>query len=92
VLQVVYVPGAFRSVHVVACDGACVCRKELRRGRLIADLFAFNANNECERTYSLNWCRESAGVNAFAFFFGVRTFLNQLPFPDFGACVSQATK
>jgi hypothetical protein len=42
---------------------ACVCRKEWRQGRHIADLFASNANNECERTYSLHGRRRSAGVN-----------------------------
>ncbi len=36
----------------------------------LADLFASNVNNQCERFYSLHWCRGSAGVNAFAFHCG----------------------
>ena len=29
------------------------------------DLFASNANNQCARFFSLHWCRDSAGINAF---------------------------
>ena len=39
---------------------------EERWGPHQVDLFASNANNQCERFYSLHWCRGSAGVNAFA--------------------------
>ena len=43
---------------------------EQRWGRHLVDLFASNANNQCERFYSLHWCRGTAGVNAFAFHWG----------------------
>ncbi len=40
-------------------------------GRHLVDIFAFNANNQCERFYSLHWCRGTAGINAFAFNLGI---------------------
>ena len=42
-------------------------RLEERFGKHSVDLFASNANNQCERFYSLHWCRGSAGVNGFAY-------------------------
>ena len=38
-----------------------------RWGPHTCDLFASNANHQCEKFYSLHWCRGSAGVNAFGF-------------------------
>ncbi len=43
---------------------------EQRWGRHLVDLFASNANNQCERFYSMHWCRGTAGVNAFALHWG----------------------
>ncbi len=43
---------------------------EERFGQRIVDLFASGANIQCERFYSLHWCRGTAGVNAFAFNWG----------------------
>ena len=43
---------------------------EERFGPHSVDLFASGANNQCERFYSLHWCRGTAGVNAFAFNWG----------------------
>ena len=40
---------------------------EERWGSNTVDLFASGDNNQCERFYSLHWCRESAGRDAFAF-------------------------
>ena len=40
---------------------------ELRFGTHTVDLFSSGTNNQCERFYSLHWCRGTAGVNAFAF-------------------------
>ena len=36
-------------------------------GSHTVDLFASRENNQCERFYSLLWCRGSAGCDAFAF-------------------------
>jgi hypothetical protein len=41
---------------------------EERWGPHLVDLFTSNANNQCERYYSLHCCRESAGVNDFTFY------------------------
>jgi hypothetical protein len=43
---------------------------EDRWGIHAVDLFASDANNQCGRFYSLHWCRGTAGVNAFAYFWG----------------------
>jgi hypothetical protein len=43
---------------------------EERWGPHLVDLFASGGNNQCERFYSLHWCRGSAGVNAFASHWG----------------------
>ncbi len=43
---------------------------EERFGTHSVDLFASGANNQCEKFYSLHWCRGTAGVNAFAFDWG----------------------
>ncbi len=40
-------------------------------GRHVVDLFASNANSQCERLYSLRWCHGTAGVNAFALYWGI---------------------
>ena len=40
---------------------------EERWGSHTVDLFASGENNQCERFYSLHWCRGSAGCDAFAF-------------------------
>jgi hypothetical protein len=45
-------------------------RLEERWGRHSVDLFASDANFQCERFYSLHWCRGSAGCDAFAFAWG----------------------
>ena len=46
----------------------------------LADLFASNANNQCAFFYSMQWCRGSAGVNAFAFHWGFGPILIQCPY------------
>ncbi len=46
---------------------------EERRGSHSVDMFASNANNLCERFYSLHWCRGTGGVNAFAYNWGGET-------------------
>ncbi len=43
---------------------------EERFGPFTVDLFASGANSQCEKFYSLQWCRGTAGVNAFAFNWG----------------------
>ena len=45
-------------------------RLEERWGTHAVDLFASDANNQCGRFFSLYWCRGTAGVNAFAYFWG----------------------
>ncbi len=40
---------------------------EERFGQQNLHLFASGANNQCEKFYSLHWCRGTASVNAFAF-------------------------
>jgi hypothetical protein len=42
-------------------------RLEERWGSHTVDLFASSENNQCDRFYSLHWCRGSAGCDAFAF-------------------------
>ncbi len=46
---------------------------EERLGPHSVDLFASNANNQCSKYYSLNWCRGTAGVAAFAYDWGGET-------------------
>jgi hypothetical protein len=53
---------------------------EQRSGPHLVDLFTPNANNPCERFYSLHLCRGSAGVNAFG---------GHLPIPSFGPGAAQ---
>jgi hypothetical protein len=43
-------------------------RLEKRQGAHAVDLFPSDANNQCGMFYSLQWCRRTAGVNAFAYF------------------------
>jgi hypothetical protein len=43
---------------------------EERFGTHNLDLFDSGANNQCEKFYSLHWCRGAAGVNEFAFIWG----------------------
>ncbi len=43
---------------------------EERWGAHAVDLFASDANYQCGSFYSLHWCRGTAGVNAFAYFWG----------------------
>ena len=57
---------------------------EQRWGRHIVDLFASNANNQCARFYSLQCCRGSAGVNAFAFYRGIGILWINCPFRSLG--------
>ena len=33
-------------------------------------MFAYGAKNQCEKFYTLHWCRGTAGINAFAFNLG----------------------
>ncbi len=40
---------------------------EVRWGPHSVDLFASSDNAQCEKFYSLHWCRGTAGVNAFSF-------------------------
>ncbi len=42
-------------------------QQEKRWGRNTVDFFVSGDNNQCERFYSLHWCRWSAGCDAFAF-------------------------
>ena len=55
-------------------------RLEERRGKHSVDLFASNANNQCGRFYSLQWCRGLAGVNAFAYNWGGETAWVHCPY------------
>ena len=48
-------------------DRAIFGRLKERWGSHIVDLFASSENNQCDRLYSLHWCRGSAGCDAFAF-------------------------
>jgi len=57
---------------------------EQRWARHIADLFAYNANNQCARFYSLHWRRISAGENALAFFKGIGPLWIICPFRMLG--------
>ena len=43
---------------------------EERFGTYTVDPFTSGANNQCEKIYSLHWCRGTAGVSAFAFNWG----------------------
>ncbi len=51
-----------------------------RFGPHTVDLFASGANNQCEKFYSLHWCRGTAGVNAFAFNSGGESAWINCPF------------
>jgi len=44
------------------------------------DLFASSENNQCERFYSLQWCRGSAGCDAFAFDWSGEVALVSFPY------------
>jgi len=64
---------ALKALHSGRIDAKETIFRQLeqRRGPHLMDLFASNMNNQCERFYTLHGYRGSAGVNAFAFFWGI---------------------
>jgi hypothetical protein len=62
------------SKLLIPCDWmvgrATFSRLKERWGWHTVDLFASGENNQCDRFYSLHWCRGSAGCDAFAFSWG----------------------
>jgi hypothetical protein len=55
-----------------------------RWGSHTVDLFASGKNNQCERFYSMQWCRKSAGCDAFAFDWSGEVALVSCPYRMIG--------
>jgi hypothetical protein len=57
---------------------------EARWGPHSMDLFASSDNVQCEKFYSLHWCRETAGVNAFGSPWSGENCLANVPYKAIG--------